>query len=247
MRSDFYTPYETFEQLVLLNTGKLYASGISGTPNFDRLMCQSFINTAIHYINTSFTVINNKNVLITSGTPINSGVYYLDLINDCGIEYETHVDLIYIYKTTENKYKSPLKYVTPKIYLASYLPIINDSTNTPSIWTMFEGRYLYFYPKSDNYYPLYLVYDKLVPNFINFTGVSPFENEYDSIIVTIATGFFYLAMEEIEIGKAWVDIGNAMLNKKTLTFSIPSNMAMKHQISSASSSKTWTDPSVEED
>jgi len=247
VRSDFYTPYSTLEQLVLLNIGKLYPVGVESTPNFDRLMCQSFINTAIHYINTSFTIKNHKDLKVQSATDITSGIYTLDIINDCGIEYKTHLDLLYIYKTTDNRFKSPLKYVTPKIYLASYLPIIDDSTNTPSTWTIFEGRYLYFYPKSDGTYPLYFVYDKLPPNFINYTGNSPFENEYDNIIITIATGFFYLAIEEIEIGKAWVDIGNAMLNKKTLTFTVPSNMQSKHQVSSASSSKTWTDPSVDED
>jgi len=246
MRQNYFTTYSTLEEAVLQNVGFIHSSGkVTATDVRLRRICQSAINNAIHYINAldSYSL---RNVLSQSAANLTSGIYTLDLINDCGLEYVNHIDSIYLYDNSEERYKSPLKYVTSRIYLASFLPIIKESSGRPVSWSIFEKRYLYFYPKSDATYNLFIVTDNICPNFENFTGVSPFPNNYDYSIIAIATGIVLLAAEDTVLAQSWISVANSILTKQILNISVPGNFKPRHQ-ASVSSSKTWTDPSVNED
>jgi hypothetical protein len=246
MRSDYFTPYSTIEKAVLQIVGQIYPSGAAGTPSGLRDLTQIFINQAIYYINSSFTIKNLKNIRQQSSTNLILNDYDLDLINECGLEYYSQINTIYLKKVSDSTTKPPMKYVTGDVFLAKYMPIVDDSSGTPTVWSIFDSRYLFFYPKTDEEMIVTILYDKYPPAFSGYTGYSPFTNDYDQCIIAMASGLFYLSTEEIEIGGAWIEVANAMLNKKTLSFSHPSNFSPSHQ-PSIQKGKVWTDPNADED
>jgi hypothetical protein len=244
MRTDYYTTYSKLEEAVLHNIG--YGSVATSPPATLRTLIQHYINAAIYYIYGN-QEIRHLTHIHTSYTLASTSIWEIDLIDDVGINYLHDLEAIYIYDPTVTEYKGMLKYVTPATFVAKLLPNIHVSTSTPKNYTFFDGRYMKFYPKNDELYVFHFLYKQMPPLFSGYTGNSPFTNEYDPIVTSVATSLYYLGVEEIEIGSTWLQVANGIMQRRIINVTMPLPFGSGSLKPESKPSKAWKDPMAEGD
>jgi hypothetical protein len=244
IRTDFFTSYADLEKVILNNIGKLHSSGVvTSTPTSIRLMAQDCFNMAVVHANGIQEARNLSNKIAAYTLTVLYD-WDLDLITDLNLQYILDLQSIHLYNNSTSAY-SILKYKTPSSFIAQCLPNIMVSSGVPKLYTLIEGRYLWLYPRPDLLYTLNIRYKVLPAKIINYTGNSPFENEYDYILTSLATAFFWLNIEEIELGNIWLQIANSLLTKKAVSMSLPVPMDPSSSATEALRSKPYTDPMVD--
>jgi hypothetical protein len=242
-RTDYYTAYSALELIIVNNVGLLPTTGlITGVSTDVRNLIQTCFNQATFYVNGLQRNLSDRIASFTLTTLLD---WDLDFILDMDFQYIEDVQSIYIYNNSTSSYEPILKYKTPSSFISQCLPTVMTSSGLPTTYTIVEGKYLWLYPRPDLLYTLKIRYKRLPVKIASYSGNSNFENDFDHILTTLSTAFFWLAKEENELAAIWLNMGNAMLKKRLASISLPSPLSAGNTVNKQN--KPYADPFIEAD
>jgi len=182
-----------------------------------------------------------KSLSTTASLNVYSGTYYLSLAE----EYMTDVDHFYSLKLHDGtRYWSPLSYITPMKWDAEVSGNIHNITGKPARFTEYND-YIYFDKMFDDDYTLEIRY-QFVPNHI-WTNLDEVDlrGECDDALIALTICLTWVALEEPENAKIWMDIAKGFIRKDRMDL----NTLLNFRTSSKSTERSttgeyWNDPFI---
>jgi len=144
----------------------------------------------------------------------NENKWQIDLIDDVGLEYIENLNSIAFIDEYGNE-KGMVEFMPPHLFVAQCLTDIDSRNNetVSTLYTLIEGRYIWLYPKVLKF-TLRIFYHEIAKKINNYTGNSPFANDYDGIITQLAIAYTWADLEEIEISTATMQVAQALLQAR---------------------------------